>query len=138
MWAKRTMGMRYYTMLYMVAMLITMLCFPMLFFSCQGMQLGGPDDSPQLKQKKAYMAARKEFALTLEKYNDYYDKASAEQQSRWKENIDPVFKQVDTALKAWKLAIDNNWDPAAQEQKYLDMKSDLLLLLVEVFGVEEG
>lgn len=115
---------------------IMMLMVPF-FYGCSGLQLGQPDEPEIVKQKKAYAAARKEFALTLQKYNQYYDRASPEQQAEWKENIDPWFKKVDTALDAWKLAIDNNWDPAAQEQKYLDMKSDLLLLLVDVFGVKE-
>lgn len=113
-----------------------MLLLPFLV-NCSGLQLGGPDDPPELKQKKAYMAARKEFALTLKQYNDYYDRASPETQAKWKSEIDPMFKKVNTALDAWKLAIDNNWQPDSQEQKYLDLKSDLLLLLVDVFGVKE-
>lgn len=107
------------------------------FASCAGMQMGGADDSPQLKQEKAYLAARKEFALTLKKYNDYYDRANAATQAKWKEQIDPLFKKTDKALKAWKLAIDQDFDATSQEQFYLDMKGELFMLLVDVF-VEEG
>ena len=53
-----------------VGILVIVLCLPFLFASCTAMQLGGEEDSELLKQKKAYMAARKEFALTLQKYND--------------------------------------------------------------------
>lgn len=108
-----------------------------LVFGCSGMQLAGPDDSEELARDKAYMAARKEFALTLQKYNDYYDKASPETQAEWKEKIDPLFKSVDKALKGWKLALDNDWGDAGQEQKYMDLKANLLILLVDVFGVED-
>jgi L-ribulose-5-phosphate 3-epimerase UlaE len=96
--------------------------------------LGASDDSPELRSKKAYMAAVKEFALTLQKYNTYYDQADEATQAKWKENIDPAFKQVDLALAAWKLAMDNNFDPAANEQAYLQLKADLLVLLLNVFN----
>jgi len=106
-------------------------------FSCAGMQLGAPDDTPELTNKKAYTVARKEFALTLKKYNDYYDKADAETQAKWKEEVDPLFKTADKALDGWQLAIDNNWDAAGNESKYLEMKSELLIMLVGVFGITE-
>ena len=99
--------------------------------------LYGVEDSPVLKQKKSYMQARKEFAMTLEKYNDYSSKAMAEQQVKWKVTIDPLFRTADQGLDAWKLAIDDNISPGAQEQLYLSLKSKLFFYLVEVFGVEE-
>lgn len=105
---------------------------------CPGMQIGGENDTPEQKQAKAYMAARKEFALTLQKYNDYYATAGMETQVKWKEKIDPMFRQVDKALDGWMLAIDNNWDPAVQEQTFLKLKSDLIILLVDVFVNKEG
>ena len=106
--------------------------FPMLFASCAN--LAGVNDSPQLKEKKTYMTARKEFALTLEKYNLYYSRAEAATQAEWKKDVDPWFHKVNKALDAWKMAIDNDWDPASQEEKFLDLKSELLILLVDVFG----
>jgi len=108
------------------------------FVSCSGMQLGAPDDSPKLKQEKAYLAARKEFALTLKKYNDYYDRTDAATKAKWKEQIDPLFQKTDKALKAWKLAIDEGFDATSQEQFYLDMKGELFMLLVDVFNLEGG
>lgn len=99
--------------------------------------LAGKDDSPQLKEKKTYMTARKEFALTIEKYNVYYAGADSEIQAEWKVNIDPLFMQVNKALSAWKMAIDNNWDPTGSEAQFLRLKSELLIYLVDVFGVKE-
>lgn len=117
--------------------LLVLISFVFLLIGCGGLQLGGPEDSEQLKQEKAYMAARKEFALTLQKYNDYYATADEETKAKWKKDIDPVFRQVDKALDGWKLAIDNDWDPAVQEQTFLKLKSDLIILLVDVFTKEE-
>ncbi len=125
----------YSVMLFMVVVLVTMLVMPLLFISCAS--LGGPTDSPELVAKKSYMAARKEFALTLQKYNTYYDAASDSTKAKWKENIDPLFKAADKGLDGWKLAIDMDMDPASQEQAYLRLKSELLIMLVEVFGVKE-
>ena len=117
---------------------ILILFFILPLISCPGMQIGGGTDTPEQKQAKAYLAARKEFALTLQKYNDYYAQESEENKAKWKENIDPMFRQVDKALDAWKLSIDNNWDPAVQEQTFLRLKSDLIILLVDVFVKKEG
>lgn len=102
--------------------------------SCAGFQLGGEDDTPALKQKKAYMAAVKEYALTLQKYNVYYDSADEATKADWKKNIDPVFKQVNNGLMAWKLALDNDFDATANEQAYLKLKGDLFIMLVTVFN----
>lgn len=124
---------RKYSFTTMIAFLTAMLFIvPMMFASCAN--LAGVNDSPQLKEKKTYMTARKEFALTLEKYNVYYNKADLETQAEWKKDIDPWFNKVNKALAAWKLAINNDWDPASQSEKYLDLKSELLILLVDVFG----
>lgn len=125
----------YYYQLTLVVALLFAFCLPVLLSGCAA--LGGKDDSPELKQQKTYMQARKEFALTAKKYNEYYDKADAATQAKWKKDIDPWFLKVDKALDAWKLAIDQGWDPSAQEEKYLDLKSDLLILLVDVFGIKE-
>lgn len=109
----------------------------LLLFGCSGLQLGAPDDPPELKQDKAYMAAVKEYALTVKKYNQYYEAADPETQAKWKKDIDPTVLKVKKALDAWKLAIDNNWDPATQEQTFLSLKADLIILLVDVFTKEE-
>ena len=67
------------------------------------------------------MTARKEFALSLEKYNDYYAKATPEVQAKWQVEIDPYFREGNAALNAWKQAIDNSQDPASQEQLFLSI-----------------
>ncbi len=103
---------------------------------CGALQLGAPDDPPELKRQKAYMAARKEFALTLKQYNDHYDITPAATQAIWREKYDPLFDDVDDALTSWKMALDKGFDPDSQEQLYLDLKSKLLLELVNVFGKE--
>lgn len=125
----------YNAMLFMVVVLVSLLVLPVLFISCA--TLGGPDDSPELAAKKAYMAARKEFALTLQKYNTYYKAASDSTKAKWKEDIDPLFKAADKGLDGWKLAIDLDMDPASQEEAYLRLKSELLIMLVDVFGIKE-
>lgn len=107
-----------------------------LLTGCAGM-LAGPEDSPELARKKQYLAARKEFALAVKKYNDHYEIAPVATQEIWNKKIDPVVLKVDKALKSWKLAIDQGFDPDSQEQLYLALKAELFMLLVDVIGVEE-
>ncbi len=102
---------------------------------CSMFQVAGEQDSPELKRDKEYLAARKEFALTLQDYNKHYAVAPVLTQQKWKAEIDPKFRTVDKALDSWKLAIDKGFDPASQEQLYLQLKSELLFMLVDVFGV---
>lgn len=99
---------------------------------CAGWQLGGPEDSVALKQDKAYMAAVKEFALTLQDYNRHYALADAETKAEWKAKYTPLFHEANTALGDWKTALDNNWDSLATEQVYLSLKARLLVLLLDV------
>lgn len=115
--------------------IILLLAVLYLVVGCSMFQVAGEKDSPELKRDKEYLAARKEFALTLQDYNDHYAVAPVLTQQKWKAEIDPVFKKVDKALDSWKLAIDKGFDPASQEQLYLKLKSELLFLLVDVFGV---
>ncbi len=110
--------------------------FAFVLTGCLG-QLAGPEDSPELAMKKKYLAARKEYAQTAKKYNDHYRISPVATQQIWKEKIDPWFLQVDTALKSWKMAIDEGFDPDSQERLYLDLKAKLFVLLIDVFGVRE-
>lgn len=115
--------------------LIVILLLVFFMASCGGRSLMGPDDTPELGQKKAFMVADKEIAQSLVKYNDYYARASDEEKAEWKKSIDPLFIAADKALDAWELAIDDNLDPAVQEQMYLELKSDLFILLLQI-GIE--
>lgn len=117
--------------------------FPLLIIflamaGCGLIPIAGEEDPPELIRDKEYMTARKEFALTLQMYNDYYARADDATKAKWKKNIDPLFKKADKALDSWKMAIDQGFTPDSQEQLYLTLKSDLLLALVEVFGVKEN
>ena len=118
---------KHQVVLFLILLLAMFMCV-----SCAS--LAGKDDSPELREKKTYMTARKEFALSLEKYNDYYAKATPEVQAKWQVEIDPYFREGNAALNAWKQAIDNSQDPASQEQLFLSIKSKLLKLLVDVYG----
>jgi len=111
---------------------IMLVVFMSLFLSCA--MLAGKDDPPELVEKKTYMTARKEFALSLEKYNLYFAQATSDVQAKWRVNIDPYFREGNAALNAWKQAIDNSQDPASQEQLFLSIKAKLLRLLVDVYG----
>jgi len=103
--------------------------------ACAGTSLMGPDDTPELGRKKAYMVARKEFAQTLQRYNDHYARADAETKAKWKKDIDPKWAPVEKALDAWEIAITDDIDPAAKEQMYLDLKTEFFRLLLSI-GVE--
>ncbi len=82
------------------------------------------------------MVALKEFTQTLTSYNDFYASASVETKAEWKENIDPWFRTTNKALIAWKVAIDDNLNPQAEEQAFLEVKRELLILLLGI-GMEE-
>lgn len=112
--------------------LIIALLLVFFLVSCAGRSLMGPDDTPELGQKKAFMVADKEIAQSLAKYNDYYAMASDEEKADWKKNIDPLFVAADKALDAWALAIIKDMDPLRQEQMYLDLKRELFIWLLQI------
>jgi hypothetical protein len=90
-----------------------------------------------LTPKHDYMTSRREFTLTLTKYNDWYDVQTPEKQAEWKAKFDPLFIAADDALKTWKTALDSGTTSPAAEQRYLKMKGDLLAMLVKAGVIVE-
>ncbi len=98
---------------------------------CASWQLGAPDDPIELKQDKAYMVAVGELGKTVADYNRHYAMADDATKAKWKAKYPPLFHEAEDALKAWKKALDNNWDTATTEQIYLELKNKLLILLLD-------
>lgn len=111
--------------------LIVLFVMAFLVAGCASWQLGGPEDPIELKQDKAYMVAVGELGKTVADYNRHYAMADDVTKAKWKAKYPPLFHEADEALKAWKKALDNNWDPAVTELIYLELKNKLLILLLD-------
>ena len=82
-----------------------------------------------LTSKQIYLAADREFTLTLKQYNDWYDLQSPEVKAKWKLKIDPLFVIGSSVLDNWKMAIDAGGTGEVQEQELLKLKSQILHLM---------
>lgn len=86
-----------------------------------------------LTPNQRYYAALKAFDDNVEDYLAMYKVAPAETQAKWKKNIDPVIKQANTALKAWKQALGTS-EEASQEKVWMEVKDQLLAALFQ-YGI---
>jgi len=87
-----------------------------------------------LSPKQQYLAARIEFNTMQKQYLDYYDKATPVQQTNWKVKVDPIFAKAEIALDIWGVAVKDGISADTQQQKFLDLKNQLIDTLVEVFN----
>jgi len=99
--------------------------------SCYTMSTG-------LTEEQAYLAASREFTLSLSKYNDWYDMQSPEVQAKWKEELDPLFLTGNAVLNSWKMKIKAGEVGTMEEQELLRIKSEILHKMYEagIFGKE--
>lgn len=92
-----------------------------------------------LDGKRAYLAADKEYTQTLERYNQHYAVADPVTRASWKENIDPFFVKGNDALIIWKMALadpSSQEDPAAAEERYMRIKSEIFRILTKYHILE--
>ena len=87
-----------------------------------------------LTPKQQYLTARLEFNTIQKQYLDYYDKAAAEQQAKWKKDVDPYFAKVESALDIWGLAVKDGVATGEHFSNYMSLKNDLIDALNEVYG----
>jgi hypothetical protein len=92
--------------------------------------------NPKFDAKRTYLASRLEFNAVWKQYLDYYDRAPKEHQAKWKAEIDPWFNKGKTALDAWGLAVNQGADPAAKMQTFINIKNELIDMLVPIMGHE--
>ncbi len=70
--------------------------------------------------KSNYLLARMEYNDLLTEYLDLKAQQSPEVRAEWKTTVDPKFKAVGAALKAWKGALEAvDGDPVAAEKTFL-------------------
>lgn len=84
-----------------------------------------------LTPKQVYLAADREFTLTLKQYNDWYELQSPEVKDKWKMKIDPLFLIGSSTLDNWKMVLDAGGNGDIQEEELLKLKSQILHLMFE-------
>jgi len=84
-----------------------------------------------LTPHQIYLAADREFTLTLKQYNDWYDMQSPETQTVWKTKIDPLFIIGSATLDNWKMVLKSGGSGEVQEEELLKLKSQILHMMYE-------
>jgi hypothetical protein len=84
-----------------------------------------------LTPSQIYLAADREFTLTLKQYNDWYDMQSPETQEVWKLKIDPLFVVGSSTLDNWKMVLKAGGSGEIQEEELLKLKSQILHMMYE-------
>lgn len=105
-----------------------LICIILVFVvGCSGMQLGA--DNP----KQVYLKARMTFNGLLSDYISNKKAAPPDVRARWTKKVDPLFEKAGKALDAWGKAAMAEAPAYNQQQAYLELKNQLLnMLLAEV------
>ena len=80
--------------------------------------------------KQVYLKAHMTFNGLLTDYIADKRAAPPELQKEWTEKIDPYFEQASLALKAWGITVMNDTPSYNQQLSYMDIKNQLLDLLL--------
>jgi hypothetical protein len=86
---------------------------------------------------QAYNQANAHFTGIAEQYETYYQLQEPEDQVRWQEKFDPVFDRGDKVLTNWRNILNADADPSAQQQAYMTIKNEIILILFELSAPEE-
>ena len=86
--------------------------------------------------EKAYLGAREQFNLEVERYLTRFDAASEEDRAIYREEIDPYIFQAGEALEVWGLAIRLKNGDGSEMDQYLDAKDSMIDALVKIYGEE--
>jgi hypothetical protein len=97
-----------------------------------------PPDAPQTMEERqskaldAYLVARAQLNDFMQSYSTYKFALSPEQQLEIGEKVVPKFERADDVLDAWQSVVLSGGLGYGNEQIWLQIKKDLVLLLVEV------
>lgn len=95
-------------------------------------------DTPQTMEERqskaldAYLVARAQLNDFMQSYSTYKFALSPEQQLEIGEKVVPKFERADDILDTWQSVVLSGGLGYGNEQIWLQMKKDLVLLLVEV------
>lgn len=81
---------------------------------------------------RGLLAAKNEVAAMAENYETIYQSASLTAQFNWKNEIDPLFLQVEDIFVEWQQLIDLGQDTTPTYKKYLMLRNLILTNLVEI------
>ena len=111
----------------LLLVIVGMICFVGALFSlsgCAGMQ-----------SKPMYVAVAQEYVSLSKAYNDSYDRAPFNTQTKWYAEIDPAFNACDVALDIWRDSIGTP-DAGKNRLIYQQALRELIVLLTK-YGIVE-
>jgi hypothetical protein len=100
---------------------------------CAGLDPATTPETPQ----EVYLKARMTFNGLLADYVTQKRAATVENKAKWTENIDPLFEAGAQALNAWGTALDAEANTYSQQKAYLEIKNQLLALLMAELTKEQ-
>jgi hypothetical protein len=101
----------------------------MMFFYLLSMSVGCSMVDKDLTPEQRYLEALGFFNDASQQYIDAYDMASVKTKAEFKKEIDPIIREADLSLRAWKLFL-NSSNADSKEKVWLEIRNKLLMILI--------